>query len=148
NNLGRVEDGLQDILRHLEAQHANLVTIADNSRQPAYTPPPIDSAMVDIVKRELSDIRFSQGETDRRTQDALETVHSTLGHIVDRLAMIEGDLRDRPAPVVAPAPMPMAMQMPEPPAPAYVEPAYVEPVIEAPRMAMPQPKAEFKPELP
>ena len=47
-----------------------------------------------IVKRELSDIRFSQSETDRHTQDSLEAVHNTLGHVVDRLAMIEGDLRD------------------------------------------------------
>ena len=73
------------------------VAIADNSRQ-SYTPPPMDSGIVDIVKRELSDIRFSQSETDRRTQDALETVHSTLGHVVDRLAMIEGDLRTARAP--------------------------------------------------
>ena len=53
----------------------------------------MDSGLVDIVKRELSDIRFSQSETDRHTQDSLETVHNTLGHVVDRLAMIEGDLR-------------------------------------------------------
>ncbi|MFX4489878.1 hypothetical protein ABTA82_19710, partial [Acinetobacter baumannii] len=33
NNLGRVEDALQDILRHLETQHADLAAIADtNSR--------------------------------------------------------------------------------------------------------------------
>jgi localization factor PodJL len=32
--------------------------------------------------------------SDRNTQDALESVHSTLGHVVDRLATIEGDLRD------------------------------------------------------
>jgi len=31
-----------------------------------------------------------------RTQDALETVHGTLGHVVDRLAMIEQDIRERP----------------------------------------------------
>ena len=54
---------------------------------------PADSGLVDIVKRELSDIRFSQSETDRHTQDSLEAVHNTLGHVVDRLAMIEGDLR-------------------------------------------------------
>ncbi len=46
-----------------------------------------------MVKRELSDIRYSQSETDRRTQDSLETVHNTLGHVVDRLSMIENDLR-------------------------------------------------------
>ena len=30
-NLGRVEEGLQDILRHLEHQHANLARLADNT---------------------------------------------------------------------------------------------------------------------
>jgi hypothetical protein len=31
-NLGRVEDGLQDILRHLESQHESFATLAENSR--------------------------------------------------------------------------------------------------------------------
>ena len=93
-DLGRVEDGLQDILRHLERQHFNLVSLADASRNAsAPSPQPLDSGLVDMVKRELSDIRFSQSETDRRTQDSLETVHNTLGHVVDRLSMIESDLR-------------------------------------------------------
>src|SRR5439155_3249760 len=91
-NLSRVEDGLQDILRSLERQHANLVALSDN-RSSYSAPQPMDSDIVDAVKRELSDIRFSQSETDRRTQESLETVHNTLGHVVDRLAMIEGDLR-------------------------------------------------------
>lgn len=126
-NLGRVEDGLQDILRHLERQHANLANLAENARTlSAPAPQPIDSGLVDIVKRELSDIRYSQSETDRRTQDSLETVHNTLDHVVDRLAMIEGDLRAvRAAPV---APQPTA-----PPAPA---PAPVEERAETPRAAM------------
>ena len=68
----------------------------------AVAPQPVDSGIVDIVKREMSDIRFSQSETDRRTQDSLETVHNTLGHVVDRLAMIEGDLRTARALPVAP----------------------------------------------
>ena len=105
-NLGRVEEGLQDILRHLEHQHANLARLADNTSSYSAPQPMMDSGIVDIVKRELSDIRFSQSETDRRTQDSLETVHSTLGHVVDRLAMIEGDLRAVRAapPAAAPAP--------------------------------------------
>src|SRR5262249_14775655 len=133
SNLDRVEDALQDVLRHLETQHANLAVIADNSRQSFAPPPPqMDSGLIDVVKRELSDIRYSQSETDRRTQDALETVHSTLGHVVDRLAMIEGDLRNvRTAPVVP---------EPAPPAPVFVAP---EPEPEAPRMTMPP-----MPELP
>ena len=92
-NLGRVE-GLQDVLRHLENQHASIAAFADNSR---YATAPaamqMDPGLVDLIKRELSDMRFGQTETDRRTQDTLEVVDDALGHVVDRLAMIEGDLR-------------------------------------------------------
>ena len=145
-DLGRVEEGLLDIQRSLERQHANLVTLADTSRSGGGGPA-MDSGIVDAVKRELSDIRYSQSETDRRTQDSLETVHNTLGHVVDRLAMIEGDLRAvREAPIVAQpvaAPAPAAVAMRE----------------EAPRAAMPQPSSapmpyaqplapQPKPELP
>jgi len=141
-NLGRVEDGLQDILRHLENQNASFAALAENNSN-ASPPPPMDSGLVDIVKRELSDIRFGQSETDRRTQDSLETVHNTLGHVVDRLAMIEGDLRSvrsapaqpaaSPAPATAAAPtafeppqaphetMPAAQPRPELPNPAATE---------------------------
>ena len=100
-NLGRVEDGLQDILRHLETQHANFAALTENSRNMA---PPQDPGIADLVKRELSDIRFSQSERDRHTQDSLEAVHNTLGHVVDRLAMIEGDLRSVRSPPLAPQP--------------------------------------------
>jgi localization factor PodJL len=127
-HLSRVEDGLHDILRHLERQQATYAALAE-SRNAA---PPADSGVVDLVKRELSDIRFSQGETNRHTQDSLEAVHNTLGHVVDRLAMIEGDLR-----AVRNAPPPAAPQ-------AFAAP--VEPVAHG---AMPphQPKAEIKPDI-
>ncbi|HEU0083672.1 MAG TPA: hypothetical protein VFQ87_12450, partial [Bradyrhizobium sp.] len=132
-NLGRVEQGLQDVLRHLEAQHASLAAFADNGRTMA--PPAsmqMDNGLVDLIKRELSDMRFGQTETDRRTQDSLEVVHNTLGHVVDRLAMIEGDLRAaRAAPVPPPAPIPAQQPIP------------------APRAAMPQQSAPPpRPELP
>ena len=143
-DLGRIEEGLHDILRSLERQHANLVALADNGRNSA---PQMDPGIVDAVKRELSDIRFSQSETDRRTQDLLETVHNTLGHVVDRLSMIEGDLRAVRAAPVAPQPV------------ASPAPAIFEVPEEAPRGAMPsqafepppfsQPQAsQPKPELP
>ena len=113
-DLGRVEEGLHDILRSLERQHASLVALADSNRNSADTAQPVDSGIVDLVKRELSDIRFSQSETDRRTQDSLETVHSTLGHVVDRLSTIEGDLRTvRTAPPAAPPSSPPPIEMRE-----------------------------------
>src|SRR6266404_2720298 len=127
-NLGRVEEGLQDIRRHLEAQHAAFATLSESSRSTA----PTDSGLADMVKRDLSDIRFSQLETDRHTQDSLEAVHNTLGHVVDRLAMIEGDLRSvRSQPVAPPPVTPPAPQAPPPQAAAA-------------RVAMPpQPKPEL-----
>ncbi|MDH2343794.1 hypothetical protein [Bradyrhizobium sp. SSUT77] len=135
-NFSRVEDGLHDILRHLERQQATYSALAE-SRNSA---PPADSGMVDLVKRELSDIRFSQAETTRSTQDSLEAVHNALGHVVDRLSMIEGDLRTvRTAPpAAAPQPMPMPMAAPMEPAPMAREP----------RPQQQPPKYDPKPELP
>ncbi|MBR1128536.1 tetratricopeptide repeat protein [Bradyrhizobium iriomotense] len=133
-NLSRVEDGLHDILRHLERQQATYSALAE-SRNSA---PPVDSGVVDLVKRELSDIRFSQAETNRSTQDSLDAVHSALGHVVDRLSMIEGDLRAVRTAPPAPAPHPMPIAAPMEPAPVAREPQ---------QQAQP-PKYDPKPELP
>ena len=140
DNLTRVEGALQDILGHLERQHAAFARLSDNARS---APEPQDSDFIDTVRRELSDIRFSQNETNRHTQDSLEAVHSTLGHVVDRLTMIEGDLRaaraDTPHAAIAPplAPMPEEPQAappraslppqprPELPNPAAAQAAFV-----------------------
>jgi localization factor PodJL len=130
DNLGRVEDGLQDILRQLETQHATVTALAERNPSAAE---PADRGLIDIVKRELSDIRFSQSETDRHTQDSLEAVHNTLGHVVDRLAMIEGDLR-------AVRVQPAALQVETPPVPQAAPPQAA-----APRTAM---APQEKPELP
>ncbi|MCK1386092.1 tetratricopeptide repeat protein [Bradyrhizobium sp. 21] len=139
-NLSRVEDGLHDILRHLERQQATYSALAE-SRNSA---PPADSGMVDLVKRELSDIRFSHAETNRSTQDSLDAVHSALGHVVDRLSMIEGDLRAVRSTPPAPAAQPMSMPMAAPmePAPMAREPR------PQPQQQHQQPKYDPKPELP
>jgi localization factor PodJL len=145
-NLGQVEDALQDILRHLEKQHAAFAELADSSRNvppPQASPPAQDSGLIDLVKRELSDIRFSQTEAGRHTQDSLEAVHSTLGHVVDRLAMIEGDLRTpRPA---SPQPEPAPASAPVVSAPIFPAPIAPEPEAIAPAIAVPP---QQKPELP
>jgi localization factor PodJL len=139
SNLSRVEDGLHDILRHLERQQATYAALAESRS----TASPADAGVVDLVKRELSDIRFSQAETNRSTQDSLEAVHNTLGHVVDRLSMIEGDLRAVRTAPPAPAPHPAPQHMP-PQQPA-IEPA---PMAREPRQQAPQPKYDPKPELP
>ncbi len=148
-DLGRVEEGLLDIQRSLERQHANLVSLADGSRSSGA--PSMDSDIVDAVKRELSDIRLSQSETDRRTQDSLETVHSTLGHVVDRLAMIEGDLRAvRSAPIAAePMTSPARAtieereEAPRPamPSQSFAPPPFMQPLAPSPKPELPNPAA-------
>jgi len=153
-NLGRVEDGLQDILRHLERQHASITAFAAASQgEPAAQ----DGGLVDIVKRELSDIRFSQAATDRHTQDSLEAVHNTLGHVVDRLSMIEGDLRNvrsQPAASQAEAPSDVA-PAPSAPEPFYAapqatepEPRYAEPEAGMPAIQQVAMAPQSRPELP
>jgi localization factor PodJL len=129
-NLGRVEDGLQDIRRHLEAQHAGFAALTE-SRGSGNAPE--DSGLAELVKREFSDIRFTQTDRDRQTQVSLEAVHNSLGHVVDRLAMIEGDLRNvRAPPMAAPAPT----SWPAPPAAAAIPPQ-VKPELPNPAAAEP-----------
>lgn len=112
--LNRVEEGLQDILRHLERQQVSFAAMSNPAAGPA-----MDDAVVDTIRRELSDIRYSQSESNRTTQDTLEAVHNTLSHVVDRLTVIEGDLRTAqaaPPTVAAPpiAPMPKRPDLPNP----------------------------------
>ena len=107
----------------------------------------MDRGLVDTIQRELSDMRFSQSETDRHTQDSLEVVHNTLEHVVDRLAMIEGDLRAvRSTPVAPLAATPQAMQ------PQVAPPQATPPQAAIPRAAPPvQPASRppySRPELP
>ena len=91
NRLEPIERGLAELLVHLEQQRPP---------QPAPTgsaPPP----EVDALQRDVAELRHAEKET----QDTLEAVHGTLTHVVDRLATIETDLRDRRAPApAAPAP--------------------------------------------
>ncbi len=141
-DLGRVEEGLHDILRSLERQHANLVALAESNRNAGAQP--MDPGIVDLVKRELSDIRFSQSETDRRTQDSLETVHNTLGHVVDRLSMIEGDLHTaRTAPPATPSAIETNVEAPRAtmPSQAFAPPPLMQPPAPPPKPELPNPAA-------
>jgi localization factor PodJL len=73
-HLEAIERGLADLLVHIEDKGAG------GLRAP-------DSPGVDDLKHDIA-----------RTQDALEAVHGTLGHVVDRLAMIEKDIRGEARP--------------------------------------------------
>ncbi len=140
-DFSRVETGLSEVLAHLTAQRASIEALQQSSARQGLAGDAAASEPVamEAIKRELSDIRFVQSESDRLTQDSLEVVHTTLGHVVDRLAMIEEDLRgaksdnraagpvggspkpsDAPSPGLPPRPFlpnPVTSAAPQPPPP-------------------------------
>jgi len=90
NNLETIERALTELLVHFEQQRARPAGSRGGDMPSAI------SDEVRAIKHELADIKSSE----MRTQEAVEAAHGTLGHLVDRLAMIEGELRHgvRPGP--------------------------------------------------
>ena len=83
NHLETIERGLAELLIHLE--HHRVPNLARAGFPPAE---------VDDLARDVADLR----NTGKETQESLELVHGTLGHVVDRLEMIETDMRRKPVP--------------------------------------------------
>ncbi|MFN3655765.1 MAG: hypothetical protein ACK4UO_00755 [Pseudolabrys sp.] len=84
SHLEAIERGLGDLLVHIQDIQAGRASGGLRAEDPS----------VDALKHDLA-----------RTQNALEAVNGTLGHVVDRLAMIEKDIRGgqrAPAQVAAP----------------------------------------------
>jgi localization factor PodJL len=94
-NLGAIERNISDMMAQLRDARATAIEAAQHAARAAahelidQSGPAGD---VDALKREIVDLRATQAAIDRRTQDTLEAVHSTLERMVDRLAMIETDL--------------------------------------------------------
>jgi localization factor PodJL len=97
NYLTKVEESLGESMRLLEQRRTDFAAALDQPRAAPMAPEAIGT-----LRDELAEIRSTQSEAERRTQDSLDIVHTTLGHLVDRLAMIEGDIRDARTPA-APA---------------------------------------------
>jgi localization factor PodJL len=122
--------GLADLLVHIEQMRgANGKGEATAKAKPA---------AVETIERDVAEIK----QSERRTQDSLEAFQGTVEHVVDRLAMIEIDLRGDKAKLAPAAPPPAtatalkALAAPRSAAPP--EPAVVPenlPVAAAPRPA-------------
>jgi len=144
-----IERNLGAILTEIERQRETLESATHQGTSGA------DAQIGEAIRREISDLRFTQSEAERRMQDSMESVHATLGHVVDRLAQIEGDLRQRAsAPVnttpmmaadIAPPIMPADPIAPPAPAPAPRAAAEIEMPAKAPA---PPAAAKAKPDVP
>ena len=74
-----IERGLADLLVHLDQLRGKSPGSADDNHPVA----------VDVIEHDVAEIK----ETERRTLDSLEAVQGTVEQVVDRLAMIESDMR-------------------------------------------------------
>ena len=90
DQLATIESTLAELLIHIGRRQVPIL-----GRDPG--PPPA----VEALSRDVADLR----QTEKQTQDSLEVAHGTLAHLVDRLAMIETDMRGKPPHLLdAPAP--------------------------------------------
>jgi localization factor PodJL len=114
NHLEAIERGLGDLLVSIQDMRA----ARHGDAQAAQSQPGVDALKHDIA----------------RTQTALDAVHGTLGHVVDRLASIEKDIRGEGR--RRPAPEPDMLELTQP-----VGPVAVRAVSDAPPIAPPMPSA-------
>ena len=114
SHLEAIERGLADLLMHVEANK--------DSGPRAVSLPEVDGLRSDIG----------------RTHDALEAVRGTLGHVVERLTMIEGDIRGDARPTVTSEPSfgppagPARMTPPPPAGPAVEATRHLPPAPQLP----------------
>ena len=146
-NAEMIERGLADLFLQIEDVRANAIEAAE-------------------FKRDLADLRLSQSESERRTRETLDAVHTTVERLVDRLSLIETTRRadtlleahapaaPPPAPVAprTPAPPPVAAKAPPPvftTAPAAVAPpAPPAPLAIRPAAPIVQERRPIDPDLP
>jgi localization factor PodJL len=101
--LGHLEDRIAKLVEKLDASDARLNHLEGIERalaelliyleQQRVPPARAESLPPEMneLSRDVADLRL----TGRQTQESLEVVHGTLGHLVDRLAMIETDMRSQ-----------------------------------------------------
>jgi localization factor PodJL len=117
-HLDTIEHAVADLVEQLQDARVGALDAAEQAARSAVREMMGASAGadVDVLKHELADFRATQADIDRRTQDMLETLQSTLERLVDRMSAIETDL---PAIAVGRAAEPIA---PIAPAPVYAPP--------------------------
>src|SRR6185295_5116398 len=82
DQLATIERALAELLTHVERWHA-----------PALAREAAPSPAVEALARHVADLR----QAEEQIEDSLEVAHGTLVHVVDRLVMIEADLRGKPS---------------------------------------------------
>src|SRR5262249_12639763 len=94
-HLDTIEHAVADLVEQLQDARVGALDAAEQAARSAVREMMGASAGgdVDTLKHELAELRATQADIDRRTQDMLETLQSTLERLVDRRRGIETALR-------------------------------------------------------
>jgi localization factor PodJL len=93
-NLGAIERAMGELMGQLKEARVTAIEVAEKVARSAAREM-VDKQGgpdVDHLKHEMAELRETQSDIDRRTQDTLEAVHGTLARLVDRLSAIETDV--------------------------------------------------------
>jgi localization factor PodJL len=120
-HLDSIEHAVAELVGQLQDARVGALDAAEQAARTAVREMMGSSAGrdVDVLKHELADFRATQADIDRRTQDMLEMLQSTLERLVDRMSAMETDLpaiaaapAPAPAPSIAPTAAPMRAALP------------------------------------
>jgi localization factor PodJL len=151
-HLEAIERGIADLLVHIEEMRAD----KQDTRAG-------DSPVVEALKYDMARTEDALKHDMARTQDALDAVHGTLGLVVDRLALIEQDIRsERQAPPPTAESEPLELSQPvgklavrlvsdspeAAPAPALLMPPHPPEASAPAASALEQPLAASRPSMP
>ncbi len=108
SNLGAIERGIQQLTMQVRAAREDATATAERVARTvaADLASTLPHATLDVsaLKQDLESLHANQTESEQRTHDTLEAVHDTLERLVERLAMVETDVRseERVKPAAAP----------------------------------------------
>src|SRR6185295_7988546 len=96
-NMGAIERGISQLMEQVQEARADAVTAAERVARSVASEGGA-GAEVSTLKRDFASLQANQSET----HDTLEAVHDTLERLVERLAMVETNIRtDAPTPAAA-----------------------------------------------
>jgi localization factor PodJL len=115
SHLDTIERALAELFDQLEGLHASAVTAAQNAAKDTFQGSGASAGAtfeLEGLKHDVGALRQNQVQNDRRTQDTLEAVHDTLERLVERLAMVETDMRGAARTTPADLPAARALELP------------------------------------
>lgn len=91
--LGGIERTLADLFLQIEDTRAGAIEAAERAAKAAARELSVtdagDQVAVEMLQRDLMDLRESQSDSERRTQQTLESVHDAVQRLVDRMVTLD-----------------------------------------------------------